>query len=248
MARRCVLTIEDDPAIRRGIVDALEYAGYRVLETGDGTGGCELAVHHQYDLLLLDLVLPGTSGLQILQAVRENRPTTPVIILTARGEEQDRIEGLRKGADDYVVKPFSVKELLARVEAVLRRTPERPSDVEQVGFFGGGADLARREVQFRDGGRIELSERETELLRYLVRHAGRAISRDELLANVWHISPQGVSTRTIDMHIARLREKLRDDPNAPRILLTVRGKGYMFAGVKESRDGSAKCGGGTSEG
>ncbi len=229
MARRCILTIEDDPAIRQGIVDALEYAGYEVLQTGDGTEGVHLAVHRQYDLLLLDLVLPGKGGLEILQQVRETRPTLPVIILTARGEEHDRVEGLRKGADDYVVKPFSVKELLARVEAVLRRTPERPSDIEQVRLAGGNIDLARREIRFDDDTRTELSEKETELLQYLVRHCGRAISRDELLGNVWRISPQGVSTRTIDMHIARLREKLRDDPTAPRTLLTVRGKGYMFA-------------------
>lgn len=229
MTRRCILTIEDDPAIRRGIADALEYAGYEVLQTGDGTEGVHLAIHRQYDLLLLDLVLPGTGGLEILQRVRETRPTLPVIILTARGEERDRVEGLRKGADDYVVKPFSVKELLARVEAVMRRSPERPSDVESVRLANGNADLARREIQFDDGTRTELSEKETELLRYLIRHCGRAISRDELLANVWRISPQGIATRTIDMHIARLREKLRDDPTSPRTLLTVRGKGYMFA-------------------
>jgi DNA-binding response OmpR family regulator len=229
MARRGVLTVEDDPAIRRGIVDALEYAGYDVLETGDGTEGAHLAVHREYDLLLLDLVLPGMSGLEILERVRETRPTLPVIILTARGEEHDRVEGLKKGADDYVVKPFSVKELLARVEAVLRRSPERPSDIEQIRLSNGQADLARREIHFDNGERTELSEKETELLRYLVRHSGRAISRDELLGNVWRISPQGVSTRTIDMHIARLREKLRDDPTSPQTLLTVRGKGYMFA-------------------
>lgn len=229
MTRRCILTVEDDPAIRRGIVDALEYAGYEVLEAGDGTQGSHLALHREYDLLLLDLVLPGMGGLEILQRVREARPTLPVIILTARGAEYDRVEGLRKGADDYVVKPFSVKELLARVEAVLRRTPERPADIEHVRLTNGDADLARREIRFDDSTRIELSEKETELLRYLVRHGGRAVSRDELLNNVWRISPQGVSTRTIDMHIARLREKLRDDPTAPRVLLTVRGKGYMFA-------------------
>ncbi len=229
MTKRCILTIEDDPAIRRGIVDALEYAGYAVLQTGDGIDGAHLAVHRQYDLLLLDLVLPGKSGLEILQLVRETRPTLPVIILTARGDEQDRVAGLRQGADDYMVKPFSVKELLARVEAVLRRTPERPADIELVTLPGGCADLARCEVRFDDGQRVELSEKEIELLRYLARHSGRAISRDELLGNVWRISPQGVSTRTIDMHIARLREKLRDDPTTPRILLTVRGKGYMFA-------------------
>lgn len=236
MARRCILTIEDDPAIRQGIVDVLEYAGYEVLQTGDGTEGAHLALHRQYDLLLLDLVLPGRGGLEILQLVREARPTLPVIILTARGAEQDRVEGLRKGADDYVVKPFSVKELLARVEAVLRRTPERPSDVECVQLVNGSADLARHEILFNDGTRTELSEKEMELLRYLVRHRGRAISRDELLGNVWRISPQGVSTRTIDMHIARLREKLRDDPASPQTLLTVRGKGYMFATAQQSPD------------
>jgi DNA-binding response OmpR family regulator len=167
--------------------------------------------------------------LEILQALRETRPTQPVIILTARGDEQDRVEGLRRGADDYVVKPFSVKELLARVEAVLRRSPERPTDVTGISLPQGHADFARREVRFADGTRVDLSEREMELLTYLARNRGRAISRDELLGNVWRIRPDGVSTRTIDMHIARLREKLRDDPGSPTILLTVRGQGYMFA-------------------
>ena len=229
MPTRRVLTIEDDPAIRQGIVDALQYAGYGVLEAADGVEGARLALHCEYELLLLDLVLPGKNGLEILRELRETRPTLPVIVLTARGEERDRVEGLRQGADDYVVKPFSVKELLARVEAVLRRTPERPSDVESVQLGHGNADLARREIQVDDGSRTELSEKETELLRYLARNSGRAISRDELLGNVWHISPQGISTRTIDMHIARLREKLRDDPTSPRTLLTVRGKGYMLS-------------------
>jgi len=144
MAARCILTVEDDPAIRRGIVDALTYAGYQVVEAGNGDDGLKMAVQRSYDLLLLDLVLPGKSGLEILDEVRATRPTQPVIILTARGEENDRVEGLRKGADDYVVKPFSVKELLARVEAVLRRSPERPTDVEQVAVPGGVADFARR--------------------------------------------------------------------------------------------------------
>ncbi|MBM4087989.1 MAG: response regulator transcription factor [Planctomycetes bacterium] len=233
MAARRILTIEDDPAIRRGIVDALTFAGYDVLETGHGTDGADWAVHREYDLLLLDLVLPGTSGLDILQRVRQVRPTTPVIILTARGDERDRVDGLRKGADDYVVKPFGVKELLARVEAVLRRSPERPTDVALVPLPEACIDFARREVRLHDGSRCELSEKEAELLRYLVQHRGRAISRDELLGNVWRISPQGVSTRTIDMHIARLREKMQDDPAEPRIIMTVRGKGYMFAATGE---------------
>ncbi len=229
MSARQVLTIEDDPAIRRGIVDALTFAGFSVLQAGDGSEGLEMAVRCDYDLLLLDLVLPRRGGLEILRELRAVRPSVPVIILSARGEEQDRVSGLRLGADDYVVKPFSVKELLARVEAVLRRSPERPSDVSRVAFTGGRADFDRREVRFNDGQRVELSERESELLRYLFLHSGRAIAREELLANVWRISPRGAETRTIDMHIARLREKLRDDADKPRLLLTVRGKGYMFA-------------------
>jgi DNA-binding response OmpR family regulator len=228
MPTKTILTVEDDPAIRRGIVDALKYIGYGVLEAGHGDLGHEMAVRQSYDLLLLDLVLPGRGGLEILRSVRATRPTQPVIILTARGEENDRVEGLRAGADDYVVKPFSVKELLARVEAVLRRTPGRPADLTEVGIPGGTVDFARRELRFGDGERTELSEREVELLRYLANCSDRAVSRDELLANVWRISPDGLPTRTIDMHVARLREKLRDNSAEPQVLLTVRGKGYMF--------------------
>jgi DNA-binding response OmpR family regulator len=232
MSRLQVLTIEDDPAIRRGIVDALRFAGFDTLEAADGQLGLEMATKRQFDLLLLDLVLPKRDGFSILAEVRRLRPTLPVIVLTARGEESDRVRGLRDGADDYVVKPFSVKELLARVEAVLRRSPERPDDISEVRVRGGVVDLARREVRFAKGGRSELSEREVELLRYLAANSGRAISREELMANVWRISPQGLTTRTIDMHVTRLREKLRDDPAEPTILLTVRGKGYMFQMTK----------------
>ena len=228
MPRR-VLVIEDDNAIRRGIVDALRFKGYDAIEAGNGKEGLRLAEGCDCDLVLLDLVLPGPGGMEILAAVRQSRPTLPVIILTAKGEEADRVRGLSGGADDYVVKPFSVKELLARVEAVLRRSPERPSDVTLVEFPGGVADLARREVRFGNGTRSELSEKELELLRYLSQNAGRAVSRDEILSRVWRIDPRGGETRTIDMHVARLREKLRDDPHEPKVILTVRGKGYAFA-------------------
>ncbi len=228
--RRKILVVEDDAAIREGIVDAMRFAGFDCLEAGDGDSGLESALEAECDLVLLDLVLPKRDGLDVLDQVRRRRPTLPVIILTARGEESDRVRGLRLGADDYVVKPFSVRELQARVDAVLRRSPERSGPVERVEVPGGEADLARREVRFADGDRTELTEREAELLRYLAANAGRAISRDEILTRVWRINPRGVETRTIDMHVARLREKLRDDPAEPAIIRTVRGKGYMFAG------------------
>ena len=228
MSRQCILTIEDDPAIRRGVVDALRFAGYDTLEAADGESGREMALRRQFDLLLLDLVLPKRDGFEILTEVRRLRPTLPIIILSARGEETNRVHGLRDGADDYVVKPFSVKELLARIEAVIRRSAERPSGLSEIKIPGGLIDAARREVRFDDGGRTELSEREAELVLYLAGNSGRAVAREELLANVWRLNPKGISTRTIDMHIARLREKLEEDVDRPAVILTVRGKGYMF--------------------
>jgi DNA-binding response OmpR family regulator len=233
MSKHRILVIEDDKAIRRGIVDALRFQGYDTLESGDSTDGLEKALSSAYDLLLLDLILPGGDGFDILADVRKVRPTVPVVILTARGSEDDRVKGLDLGADDYVVKPFSIKELLARVRAVLRRSPERPRPVSEFTIPGGSVNLARCEVCFEDGRREELSEREAKLLEYLVSNAGRAISRDEILSRVWLLNPRGVTTRTIDMHVARLRDKLGDDPTSPAIVLTVRGTGYMFAGSGE---------------
>jgi DNA-binding response OmpR family regulator len=230
MTRKRILVVEDDDAIRRGIVDALDFEGYSPLEADNGDDGLRLALRSECDLILLDLMLPGKEGIEILREVRESRPTLPVIILTARGRESDRVKGLRLGADDYVVKPFSVKELMARVSAVMRRSPERPSDVAEVRVPGGTAALDGAEVRFDDGERVSLSEREVEVLRYLARNAGRAVSRDELLSRVWRVNPGTVHTRTVDMHVARLREKLRDDGSSPRIIRTVRGKGYRFEG------------------
>jgi DNA-binding response OmpR family regulator len=234
-----ILIIEDDSAIRAGVLDALDAAGYRTLHAGDGRRGLELALSSDWDLLLLDLMLPGLGGLDILKEVRRAHPTLPVIILTARGEEQDRVSGLRLGADDYVVKPFGVRELLARVEAVLRRSPQRPAALQEVEIPGGIVELARREVRFDDGSRGELSVIESDLLAYLARNAGRAIAREELLANVWRVSPHGVETRTVDMHVVRLREKLRDSAGEPRVIQTVRGKGYRFGSVAAHPDAEA---------
>lgn len=234
MSRIKVLVVEDDASIRRGIVDVLSFEGYDTLEAADAATAEKVAVEAVFDLLLLDLILPDGNGLKVLGAMRKAKPTIPAIILTALGQEQDRVQGLKAGADDYVVKPFSVKELLARVEAVLRRSPARPNDLPRFRLGGMTVDFDRREARHDGGRRADLSDRELELLRYLAQHGGRAVSRDELLANVWHVDPRSIlETRTIDMHIKRLREKLGDDAASPALILTVRGKGYMLAHVEE---------------
>ena len=229
MATRTLLVIEDDAAIRHGVVMAVRSGGYTAIECSDGHQAKVMITQATCDLVLLDLVLPGATGLELLTQIRKERPTLPVIILTALGDERDRVRGLELGADDYVVKPFSVKELLARVEAVLRRSPERAAPVAELSIPGGCADFNRRELRFSDGKRSELSEREAELLAYLAANPGRAISREEILTRVWRLDPKGLSTRAIDMQVARLREKLRDDSDTPAVLLTVRGTGYMLA-------------------
>ncbi len=228
-----ILVVEDDAAIRRALGDALRFAGHAVQLAGDGRRGQDMAIQGDFDLVLLDLVLPGIDGLALLRALRSARPTLPVIMLTALGGEEERVRGLSGGADDYVVKPFSVKELLARVEAVLRRSPARQGDITEIPLPCGIADLARREIRFADGVRCELLEREADLLRYLAQHRGRPVGREELLERVWRIAAGGLTggggTRSVDMQVARLREKLRDTEAEPRVVLTVRGAGYMLA-------------------
>ena len=230
MSRGRVLIVEDDLAIRRGLVDALRFAGFAPLEAGDGASGLRTALSAEIDLILLDVVLPEMSGFEVLTRVRSSRPGLPVIMLTAKGAEEDRIRGLESGADDYVVKPFSARELLARVEAVLRRSPHRSKEVGELALAGRRVDFDRRVVAFDDGATVELSQREAELLHYLASHAGRAVPRDELLSSVWGLDPRGVRTRTVDMHVARLRERLRDhaDGDGAEIIRTIRSKGYMF--------------------
>ena len=259
MPTRTVLVIEDDPAIRRGIVDALRYANFGVCECSDGARAAAMAIESAIDLVLLDVMLPGRDGFSILEELRAAKPTLPVIMVTARGAESDRVRGLNVGADDYVVKPFSAKELLARVEAVLRRSPERPSDVHTLRCNGCVIDLERREIAHERAAtspseraatsssrvgapvnddqsrredaaaRCTLSEREADILRYLASNRGRAVDRDELLQRVWGLDPRNLETRTVDMHIARLREKVGEE-----CIQTVRGKGYMLAQAVKS--------------
>ena len=229
MEKRKILVVEDDPAIRRGVVDALQFAGHAVEQAGNASQGERMASEQRFDLLLLDIVLPDGSGLDILTGMRERNPQQPVIMLTARGDERDRINGLNRGADDYVVKPFSVKELLARVEAVLRRSGPAQAPPRQIDLGDFGViNFATCELTRADSEPVELSPRELQLVDYLARHRDRVVSRDEILQNVWGIDARGVSTRTIDMHVARLRDKLGDDSTHPQIVVTVRGRGYRW--------------------
>ena len=225
-----LLLVEDDTMIGEAVLDLLRAEQYAVDWARDGDAADTALRTQAYDLVLLDLGLPQRDGLAVLRDLRARKNRTPVLVATARDAVAQRIEGLDAGADDYVLKPFSVKELVARVEAVLRRSAERPSDVATVNVRGGTADLDRSELRYEDGARVELSEREVTLLRYLAMNAGRVISRDELLERVWRIPPSGVRTRTVDVHVARLRDKLRDDDPAQPLIQTVRGKGYVYTG------------------
>ncbi|MGQ0629390.1 MAG: response regulator transcription factor [Phycisphaerales bacterium] len=230
MPHATVLVVEDDAAIRRGVADALRHSGYAIIEAPDGVQGLDRALSAEVDLVLLDILMPKMDGLTVLAHLRKAKPALPVIFLTARGELEDRVKGLKLGADDYVVKPFGASELLARVEAVLRRSAERPRVTGgPLHLRTGVVDFDRREVTLTSGERRSISEREADTLQYLAANAGRAIERDELLTRVWGVDPRGTQTRAVDMTIARLREVLADDPADPKVIITVRGKGYMLA-------------------
>lgn len=224
-----ILVVEDDDAIRRGVVDAVTASGYAALEAPDGEAGLQVALAADLDLVLLDVMMPKKDGLTVLTEIRKVKPGLPAIMLTAKGEEEDKVRGLRAGADDYVVKPFSASELLARIEAVLRRSAERPKTVRRLELNGRVIDFDRREMTLPTGEKQTLPQLEADLLAYLAANPGRAVSRDELLQRVWGVDPRGMQTRTVDMAVARLREALRDDAADPRVIATVRAKGYMLA-------------------
>jgi DNA-binding response OmpR family regulator len=226
---KTILVVEDDSAIRRGLCDALRFSGYRVFDAPDGKAGLDQAITREVDLVLLDILMPKMDGMEVLRELRKASPSLPVIFLTAKGQEEDRVRGLRAGADDYVVKPFSASEVLARVEAVLRRSAERPRKVQTLEVGGCRVDFQRREAIRPDGQKVVLPDMEAQLLEYLAANPGRAVAREELLLRVWGLDPKGVQTRTVDMAVARLREHLGDDPDEPRVIVTVRGKGYMLA-------------------
>jgi len=228
--KKIVVVVEDEDAIRRGIVDTLRLSGYEPIEAADGEAGLRAARQAGVDVVLLDLLIPKRDGFEVLRELRVTHPALPVIILTARGSEDDRVRGLKGGADDYVIKPFSAREMLARVEAVLRRSPERPQPVVRIRAGKTLVDCARREIVTESGQRVPLSEMEASILLRLASHSGRAVSREELLAGVWGLRDGNVETRAIDMHITRLRQKLAAESSDARMdwIVTVRGKGYML--------------------
>ncbi|MGE0443611.1 MAG: response regulator transcription factor, partial [Vicinamibacterales bacterium] len=207
--------------------DRLSAEGYEVTSATDAAGAQAAATANGYDAIIMDVMLPGGNGFDLTKAFRQQGIQTPILMLTARGQVVDRVVGLKLGADDYLVKPFDMAELLARVEALLRRTPPAPAaDVYRFGEIT--VDFRKAEV-VRDGQPIELSAREFKLLKYFVEHRGATLSRDELLNEVWGYNAMP-STRTVDVHVAWLRQKLEDNVRHPQFILTVHGLGYKFAG------------------
>ena len=220
-----ILIVEDDPAMSVALRDGFEFEKYTVEMAADGEEGLRLATHGDHDLIILDVMLPKKSGLDVCKELRKNGSHTPVIMLTARGQEIDKIVGLKLGADDYVTKPFSFMELLARVEAVLRRT-SRTSVVDEYAF--GDVTLDFRTYQAtKSAAPIELTPREFRILRYFIDHAEEVVSRESLLNHVWGYDSSAF-TRTVDTHMARLRQKIENTPGEPRHLITVHRVGYKF--------------------
>ncbi|MFQ5600920.1 MAG: response regulator transcription factor [Candidatus Krumholzibacteriia bacterium] len=222
-----VLVVEDDLSIVEGLRATLEAEGYEVECATDGPSGFEKACRSNASLVVLDIMLPGMSGLEIAKKLRDGGHRLPIILLTAKAQEDDRILGLELGADDYVTKPFSVRELLARVRSVLRRTVDLRGERPRHYRFGNVTVDFKRQGVKKDDRPLELSAREFRILSYFIEHAGEMLSREQLLNRIWgyDVFP---TTRTVDNHIARLRKKIEDEPEAPRFILTVRGAGYVF--------------------
>ncbi len=221
-----ILIVEDEQAMRTGLRDNLEVEGYIVEEAEDGTIGLEKITNNNYDLIILDVMMPGISGFDVCKKIRTSGNLTPIILVTAKGEEIDKVLGLELGADDYITKPFSLRELLARVKAILRRT-ETLVEVRdeytvgrlQINFLTFNAISNDKEVN--------LSHREFEILKYLVEHKNSTVSRDDLLTDVWGYENK-VTTRTIDNFILKLRQKIENDINHPKVILTIYGIGYKM--------------------
>lgn len=221
-----VLAVEDEPDMRRGLQDNLEFEGYETVVTANGLEGLRLAQKETFDLIILDLMLPGMDGIEVCKRLKESGCKTPIIMLTARGTEDDKIEGFEAGADDYITKPFSLKELLMRVKAVLRRTKQEEDPVHDFAF--GDIKLNFDEyTATKNGDMLDLSPREFEIMRLFVQHEGDTVTRELFLEKVWGYTTVP-ATRTVDNHIAKLRQKIEDDPENPKHIITLHRIGYKF--------------------
>jgi len=224
-----ILLVEDEPGLVLTLTDRLTSEGYSVESARDGGAGFERASNEAFSAIILDVMLPHKNGFDVCRDLRQSGVNTPILMLTARGQVVDRVVGLKLGADDYLTKPFEMIELLARVEALLRRAPATPAPQSEAYQFGSiKIDFRRVEVE-RDGKQIELSAKEFQLLRYFVEHREATLSRDELLNEVWGYDAMP-TTRTVDVHVAWLRQKLEPNPRRPQFILTVHGMGYKFVG------------------
>ena len=222
-----ILLVEDEPGLVLTVSDLLTAEGYEVESATDGPSGLSKATKSDFDLILLDVMLPGKNGFEVCRELRQQGRDTAILMLTAKGQVIDRVVGLKLGADDYLTKPFDPSELLARIEALLRRVrKESRIPVRTFRFGDVEADFERAEV-FKGGQQVNLAAKELHLLRYLVDHRDRIVPREELLQKVWEYASEAAS-RTLDVHVAWLRQKLEDNPQSPRYIQTFRGKGYRF--------------------
>jgi DNA-binding response OmpR family regulator len=225
MQGRRILIVEDERALALGLSDLFASAGYVVSTATSGEEACTLCRADRYDIVLLDILLPGKSGFEVCAEIKTGSPQLPVVMLSARTASTDKVHGLKLGADDYVAKPFDALELLARIEAVLRRS-SRPPQSDPLALDEVRIDLQRREV-FRDDAPLKLSARQFQLLLYLAERRGQLVTREQLQRDVWGFADD-VSTRTVDIHIARLRKAIERNPSVPRLIVTVQGLGYRF--------------------
>ncbi len=220
-----ILIVEDEPNMRMGLKDNLEFEGYEVAAAADGEEGLSMILNNLFDLIILDVMMPKISGFDVCKRAREKGIRTPIILLTAKGEEIDKIVGLELGADDYITKPFSLRELLARIKAILRRV-EAPTTQTLVASIGKLEINFSTYNAFEEGINIPMSHKEFELLKYLCEHKNQTVSRDELLKNVWQ--QEATTTRTIDNFVVKLRQKIEINANDPKIIITVHGIGYKL--------------------
>ncbi len=226
-SKTSLLIIEDEESIRKGLIDVFLYHGYEVDAVEDGKIGLEKALTGRYHLIIVDIMLPNVDGLTICNEVRKVDRAQPLILLTAKGDEEDIIQGLKLGADDYIPKPFSVRELVARVEAVLRRSSKLIAEKEKIIWENFEIDPQNLKLKIEDQS-IEVTRKEIDLLRYFIKHSDRPITRKELLKEVWGYGNTEMDTRTVDIHITKLRRKIEPNPEEPIFIRTVRGEGYRL--------------------